>query len=66
MEVLQTSALPLGYGATVRERSMALGFSEPGRNRRNIVTFRKTKGKQFRCKDLQPTAPEEVREKLGP
>src|SRR5271157_4728404 len=40
------------------ERSMALGFSEPGRNRRNIVTFRKTKGKHFRCKDLQPADPE--------
>ena len=52
---------------------MALDFSEPGRNRRNIVTFRTTKGKRFRCKDLQPAAPEnlrpdrlEVREKLGP
>ena len=40
---------------------MALGFSEPGRNRRNIVTFRKTKGKRFRCKDLQPAAPEDLR-----
>jgi len=52
---------------------MAFGFSEPGRNRRSIVTFRKTKGKHFRCKDLQPADPEvprpdhqEVKEKLCP
>jgi len=39
---------------------MALGFSEPGRNRRNIVTFRKTEGKHFLCKDLQPEYPEDL------
>ncbi len=41
------------------ERSIALGFSEPGRSR-SIVTFRKTKGKHFRCKELQPEYSEDL------